>query len=60
MYYEVWVDLTRRGEVERRLRERFVEVYEAFYDYHYIVNAGSEEELRKIDGVRMVRRHYDC
>lgn len=60
LYLEVWIDLSKREEIERALREKFVEVYEAFYDYHYIVNAPSEDEVRGIDGVRFVRRHYDC
>ncbi|NOY10666.1 MAG: hypothetical protein GXO67_00970 [Archaeoglobi archaeon] len=60
MYFEVWIDLSRKEEVEKALRERFIEVYEAFYDYHYIVNANSESELTSIDGVKLVRRHYDC
>ncbi|WP_456477632.1 hypothetical protein [Geoglobus ahangari] len=60
MYFEVWIDLSRKEEVEKALRERFIEVYEAFYDYHYIVNANSESELMNIDGVKLVRRHYDC
>ncbi|AKG91764.1 hypothetical protein GAH_00908 [Geoglobus ahangari] len=60
MYFEIWIDLSRKEEVEKALRERFIEVYEAFYDYHYIVNANSESELMSIDGVKLVRRHYDC
>ena len=60
MYFEVWIDLSRREEIERTLKERFVEVYEAFYDYHYIINAESEDELKDIEGVKFVRRHYDC
>ncbi len=60
MYFEVWIDLSRKKEIERMLREKFLEVYEVFYDYHYIVNAESEEELRKIDGVKFYKKHYNC
>ena len=58
-YFEVWIDLSRRDEVERRLREVCREVHEAFCDYHYIVEADDEGEL-SLEGVIRVRRHYNC
>lgn len=58
-YYEVWIDLARKEEVERRLREVCREVHEAFYDYHFIVEAEDEKDL-SLEGVIRVRRHYNC
>ncbi|MBE8538793.1 hypothetical protein [Geoglobus acetivorans] len=59
-YFEVWVDLTRKEEIFRKLRDIFPEVYEAFYDYHFIVNADSAEEVSRVDGVKYVKSHYNC
>ncbi len=59
MYFEVWIDLSRKDEIAKKLRETCEEVHEVFYDYHYIVRVEDEEAL-KIDGVRRYRRHYDC
>jgi len=58
-YYEVWIDLSRKEEVERRLREVCREVHEAFCDYHFIVEAEDEKDL-SLEGVIRVRRHYNC
>ncbi len=60
MYFEVWIDLSKKGDVLKKLREKFYEVYEVFYDYHFIVNAESEDEILKVDGVKYVRKHYNC
>jgi hypothetical protein len=59
MYYEVWIDPSKKEEVERKLRERCDEVYEVFYDYHYIVRVSDEKKLN-FEGVRFYRRHYNC
>ncbi|MET1124691.1 MAG: hypothetical protein ABWW66_05440 [Archaeoglobaceae archaeon] len=59
MYFEVWVDASKRREVISKLKEVCKAVYEVYYDYDLIVEAESEEVL-KIDGVKRVRRHYDC
>ena len=59
MYFEVWVKLDRKEEVERKLREICDEVYEVFYDYHYIVKI-EDEILLNVDGIKRYRRHYNC
>ncbi len=60
MYFEVWIDLSMKDSILKKLREEFHEIYEVFYDYHFIVNAESEEEILAIDGVKYVRKHYNC
>ena len=61
-YFEVWVDQTKKAEVIKKLKEICEEVHEVFYDYDVIVRVSEMEEkdLLKIDGVRRVRRHYNC
>ncbi len=59
MYFEVWLDTSRKDEVLRKLREVCDEVHEVFYDYDCIVRV-SDEGVLKIDGVKRYRRHYDC
>lgn len=62
MYFEVWIDQTKKREVIERLREVCDEVHEVFYDYDVIVRVlGMEEkDLLEIEGVKRVRRHYNC
>ncbi len=60
MYFEVWIDLTKKDDTLKKLREKFCEVYEVFYDYHFIVNAESQDEILAVDGVKYVRKHYNC
>uniref|UniRef100_A0A7C3M9F2 Uncharacterized protein n=1 Tax=Archaeoglobus fulgidus TaxID=2234 RepID=A0A7C3M9F2_ARCFL len=61
-YFEVWVDQTKKAEVIKKLKEICEEVHEVFYDYDVIVRVSEMEEkdLLKIDGVKRVRRHYNC
>ncbi|RLI79841.1 hypothetical protein DRP05_02535 [Archaeoglobales archaeon] len=59
MYFEIWIDLSRKGEVEEKLRELCDEVHEVFYDYHYIVRVKDEKSL-SVEGVKRYRRHYNC
>lgn len=59
-YFEVWVDRVRKKEIFEILKARFDEVYEAFYDYDFIVRAENENELKEISGVKYVRSHYNC
>ena len=59
MYFEVWLDPTKRQEVLQKLREVCDEVHEVFYDYDCIVRVDKEEKL-KMEGVRRYRKHYDC
>jgi len=47
MYFEIWVELDRKKEVERKLREICDEVYEVFYDYHYIVKIEDENTFKR-------------
>lgn len=62
MYFEVWIDQTKKREVIERLREVCDEVHEVFYDYDVIVRVSGMEEkdLLEIEGVKRVRRHYNC
>jgi hypothetical protein len=62
MYLEVWIDQTKKGEIIKRLREICDEVHEVFYDYDVIVRVSGigEEGLLEIEGVKRVRRHYNC
>ncbi len=60
MYFEVWVDLSRKDDILKNLRGKFYEVHEVFYDYHFIVNAESQDEILAVDGVKYVRKHYNC
>ncbi len=59
MYFEVWLDASRKDEVLRKLREICDEVHEIFYDYDCIVRVSDENVLR-MNGVKKYRRHYDC
>jgi len=61
-YFEVWIDQTKKAEVIKKLKEICEEVHEVFYDYDVIVRVSEMEEkdLLKIDGVKRVRRHYNC
>ncbi len=59
MYFEVWVDLDKKEEVLERLLDICEEVHEVFYDYQFIVRV-NDEKLLEIEGVRRVRRHYNC
>ena len=61
-YFEVWVDQIKKAEVIKKLKEICEEVHEVFYDYDVIVRVSEMEEkdLLKIDGVKRVRRHYNC
>lgn len=59
MYYEVWIDERKKDDVRKTLEEVCSEVHEVCYDYHFIVNVSSEENL-KIDGVKYFRKHYSC
>ncbi len=50
-----------KEKVAERLREVCDEVHEVFYDYDFIVKFnGKEEDLLKVEGVKRVRRHYNC
>jgi len=62
MYLEVWIDQTRKGEVIEKLREICDEVHEVFYDYDVIVRVSGieEKDLLEIEGMKRVRRHYNC
>ena len=59
MYLEVWIDLSKKAEVLKKLREVCDEVYEVFYDYQLIVRVEDEKKL-DIDGILRYRRHYSC
>ncbi len=59
MYFEIWVDKSRREEIKAKLMKIFDEVYDVFYDYDFIVRADDEEKLREIDGIKF-REHYKC
>ena len=59
MYFEIWVDKSRREKIKAELMKIFDEVYDVFYDYDFIVRADDEEKLRKIDGIKF-REHYKC
>ncbi|MBO8182486.1 MAG: hypothetical protein H0Z28_06805 [Archaeoglobus sp.] len=59
MYLEVWIDLSKKDEVLKRLREVCYEVHEVFYNYQFIVRVDDEKKL-DIDGVLKYRRHYNC
>ena len=62
MYFEVWIDVSKRGEVEKKLTDICEEVYPVFHDYHYIVKIKNDvfEKILKIDGVKLVKEHYNC
>lgn len=62
MYLEVWIDHTKKEDVLKRLKEVCDEVHEVFYDYDLIVRVSniSEKDLLEIDGVKRVKRHYNC
>ncbi len=62
MYLEVWIDQTKKGGVIEKLGEVCDEVHEIFYDYDVIVRVTGMEEkdLLEIEGVKRVRRHYNC
>ncbi len=59
LYFELWVDKSRREEIKAKLMKIFDEVYDVFYDYDFIVRADDEEKLREIDGIKF-REHYKC
>ncbi|MBO8180330.1 MAG: hypothetical protein H0Z19_07615 [Archaeoglobus sp.] len=46
MYFEVWIDQTKKREVIERLREVCDEVHEVFYDYDVIVRVLGMEGKR--------------
>lgn len=61
MYFEIWIDRLKKTEVLEKLKESCDEVHEIFYDYDFIVRSKlNEEDLLKIDGVKSVRKHYNC
>ncbi len=59
MYFELWIDSSKREDVIRKLRSLCEEVWEVSGSYDLIVRADSEEKV-KIDGVLRWRRHYTC
>ena len=59
MYFEVWIDLSKKGDVMKRLEKVCDEIYEVFYDYQLIVRV-EDESLLNFDGVLRYRRHYNC
>jgi hypothetical protein len=59
MYFEVWIDLSKKEEVVKRLKEVCEEVHEVFYDYQFIVRV-KDEKMLEMDGVLRYRRHYNC
>jgi len=61
MYLEVWIDRLKKNEVLEKLKELCDEVHEVFYDYDFVISSElKEEDLLKVDGVKGVRRHYNC
>ncbi|MEM4496659.1 MAG: hypothetical protein QXM06_05105 [Archaeoglobaceae archaeon] len=62
MYVEVWVEEGSKSRVFEKLTELCGEVYEVFCDYNYIVRVSEAnlEELRKIEGIKRIKRHYNC
>lgn len=59
MYFEVWIDQSRKEEVITKLRKICKEVWEVYYNYDLIVRV-EDENLLRIDGVLFYRRHYRC
>jgi hypothetical protein len=59
MYFEVWIDLSKREEVLKKLRDICDEVHEVFYDYQLIVRIDDEQKL-EMDGILRYRKHYNC
>lgn len=62
VYIEVWVEEGSKTHVLKKLNEICEEVYEVFCDYNYIVRISEANlaELGKIDGVKRIKRHYNC
>ncbi len=59
MFFEVWVDRNKKEEVKSKLGRYSEEIYEVSYDYDFIVRV-DEKILRKIEGIRFYRKHYNC
>jgi uncharacterized protein with GYD domain len=59
MYFEFWIDNSRREEVIKKLKTVCKEVWEVSGNYDLIVCAESEDQI-KVDGVLNWRRHYTC
>lgn len=59
MYFEVWIDLSKKAKVLKKLWEVCDEVHEVFYDYQLIVRVEDEKKL-DIDGILRYRKHYNC
>lgn len=59
MYFELWIDGTRREEVIKKLREVCKEVWEVSGNYDLIVRVDSESKI-KFEGVLGYKRHYSC
>ncbi|ADC66424.1 integrase catalytic region [Ferroglobus placidus DSM 10642] len=60
MYFELTVDPVKREEIKDKLLEICEEVYEVSPNYDFLVRVDSEEKLKNIEGIKKIRRHYNC
>ncbi len=61
MYLEIWVDPTKREAILKELNKICDEIHEVHYDYDFIVRTSrSERDIQNLEGVKKVRKHYDC
>jgi hypothetical protein len=59
MYFEVWIDLSKKRDVLEKLKKICDEVHEVFYDYQLIVRVNDAKKL-EMDGVLRYKSHYNC
>jgi len=60
LYFELTVDPVRREEIKKKLLEICEEVYEVSPNYDFLVRIDEEEKLKNIEGIKRIRRHYNC
>jgi|Deesub1362A_J573_1020465.scaffolds.fasta_scaffold00099_52 DNA-binding Lrp family transcriptional regulator len=61
-YYEIWIDKKKEEKALKHLKKFAKELHSVFWDYNYIVELDpeNEEDVKKIDGIKRIRRHYGC
>ena len=60
MYFELTVDQVKKEEIKKKLLEICEEVYEVSPNYDFLVRVESEDVLKSVEGIKRIRRHYNC